>query len=38
MTFLIAGVCFIFGTFAAALIYAQVQTKGIAAPGARPLD
>lgn len=38
MTVLIASVCFIFGTFAVALCYAQLQTKGIAAPGARRLD
>lgn len=38
MTLLIAAVLFLFGTFALALGYAQVQTRGIVAPGARPID
>jgi hypothetical protein len=38
MMFLIAAVLFIFGTFAAALAFGQIQTRGIVAPSARALD
>lgn len=38
MTVLLVTVFGIFGAFAAAVIYAQVQTRGIVAPGGRPLD
>jgi len=38
MTFIIAAVLFIFGTFAIALGYAQIQTRGMVAPGALPID
>ncbi len=37
MTFIIAAVLFIFGTFAIALGYAQIHTRGMVAPGARPI-
>ena len=35
MTILLVAVFGVFGAFAAALTYAQVQTRGIVAPGAR---
>jgi len=35
---MIAAVLGIFGVFALAVAYAQIQTKGMIAPGARPLD
>ncbi len=38
MMFLIAAVLFIFGTFAVALAFGQIQTSGIVAPGARAID
>ena len=38
MTVLLVAVFGIFGAFAAAVIYAQVQTRGIVAPGGRALD
>ena len=38
ITLLIAAALFIFGTFAAALVFGQVQTRGIVAPGARAID
>jgi heme/copper-type cytochrome/quinol oxidase subunit 3 len=38
ITFLIAAVACIFGTFAAALLYAEISTRGIIAPGGRRLD
>ena len=38
MTILLVAVFGIFGTFAAAVIYAQVQTRGIVAPGGRRVD
>ncbi|GAB5427715.1 MAG: hypothetical protein Devi2KO_11740 [Devosia indica] len=34
----IAAVLCIFGVFALAVAYAQIQTKGMVAPGARKLD
>jgi hypothetical protein len=37
-TLLIAAVFCIFGTFATALAYGQIRTRGLVAPGARPLD
>lgn len=37
-TLFIAAVLCAFATFAAALAYGQVQTRGLVAPGARPLD
>ena len=38
MTVLLIAVFGIFGAFAAALAYAQVQTRGIVAPGGRRPD
>ena len=38
MTVLLVTVFGIFGAFAAAVIYAQVQTRGIVPPGGRALD
>ena len=38
MTLLIVAVLAIFATFALALGYAQFETRGVTAPGARPLD
>lgn len=37
-TLVIAAVLAIFGVFSVALAYAQVRTRGLVAPGARPLD
>jgi hypothetical protein len=37
-TFVIAAVLGIFGVFTVALAYAQFQTRGMVAPGARKLD
>jgi hypothetical protein len=37
-TFVIAAVLGIFGIFSVALAYAQFQTRGMVAPGARPID
>ena len=36
VTFLITVVLAIFATFAAALAYGQIMTRGMVAPGARP--
>ena len=36
-TFVIAAVLGIFGVFTAALAYAQIQTRGMVAPGARKI-
>lgn len=38
MTMLLVAVFGIFGAFAAAVIYAQVQTRGIVAPGGQRVD
>ncbi|SFV38298.1 hypothetical protein SAMN05216456_3305 [Devosia crocina] len=38
MTLIVAFVLAVFATFAVALGYAQIQTRGLVAPGARPLD
>jgi hypothetical protein len=38
MTLLLAAVLAIFAIFAATLIYAQFQTRGIVAPGSRKPD
>jgi len=38
VTLVVAAILFIFGTFAAAVTYAQVQTHGLVAPGARSID
>lgn len=35
---MIAAVLGIFGIFGVAVGYAQIQTRGMIAPGARPLD
>lgn len=35
MTILVTAIVAIFGAFAAAMFYAQFQTRGIYAPGAR---
>lgn len=35
---LVVAVLFVFGTFAAALAYAQIVARGLVAPGARALD
>ena len=37
-TFVIAAVLGIFGIFTVAVAYAQFQTRGMVAPGARPID
>ncbi len=37
-TLIIAAILAIFGAFSVALAYAQVVTRGLIAPGARPLD
>lgn len=38
ITILIAAVLCIFGTFATAMIYAEIATRGIVAPGGRKPD
>jgi hypothetical protein len=38
MTLLLAAVLALFATFAATLTYAQLQTRGIVAPGGRKPD
>lgn len=38
MTLIVAAVIAVFATFAIAVGYAQIQTRGLVAPGARPLD
>lgn len=38
ITFVVAAVACIFGTFAAAIIYAEISTRGIVAPGGRKID
>ncbi|WP_280136898.1 hypothetical protein [Devosia chinhatensis] len=38
ITVIVAAVLLIFATFASALGYAQLQTHGLAAPGARKAD
>lgn len=38
ITVLVAAIAGIFGIFAAALLYAEISTRGITAPGARQPD